>query len=245
VGQLSKVEAIVIGGLDYGESDRIVHILSPEHGRISLMARRLRSRKKRHGGILELGNRVSLDLREGRGRLATLDQAQLRDGRVHIRGDLDRIALLAYGIEICGALAREHHPEPRLFGLLETMALILDALDQAPRSAFRLGLEAKALTFAGLAPVLSRCARCEGPLAPQMGWSHSAGGAVHLDCEASERDVESAWLEDVESARRSPLKDLVDLDVKPGPAWLLSETIAAHVGRELRSRSVLQALVIG
>ena len=122
--------------------------------------------------------------------------------------------------------------------------MILDALDHPPQSAFRLGLEAKALTFAGLAPVLRYCARCEGAPTPLMGWSHVAGGAIHPACDASERNVSQAWLAAVESARRSPLKDLVDLAIETGPDWLLSDTIAAHLGRELRSRSVLQALLV-
>jgi len=238
-----KLEAIVIGGLDYGESDRIIHILSPERGRISLMARRARSSKTRLGGVLELGNRLSLELRQGRGKLPFLDQAQLQDGRSRIRSDLDRIALMAYSVEICGALAREHHPEPRLFGLLETACVVLDALDHAPEFAFRVGLETKALTFAGLAPVLDRCARCGEPPADPMGWSHSAGGAVHASCETVSRALDSEWLLALERVRRTPLKDLVDTALPTGPQSLLSETIEAHLGRELRSRSVLAALL--
>jgi hypothetical protein len=55
--------------------------------------------------------------------------------------------------------------------------------------------------------------------------------------------VDLAWLEALERARRTPLKDLVDTNLPPGPRSLLAETIEAHLGRELRSRSVLQALL--
>ena len=241
-GAISKVDAIVIGGLNYGESDRIVHLLSPAKGRMSVMAKRARSSKRRFSASFDMGNRVSLEIRQGRGRLPTVDQAMLQSGREGVRQNLDGISLLAYAVEVCGSLAREDHPEPRLFGLLETASVILDVLDHAPKMAFRIGLEAKALTFAGLCPVLQRCARCERPLTTSIGWSHSAGGSVHLECGPVDCKLSQVWLNAVETYRRTPLKDLIDVEPPNGPPFLLSDTIEAHLGRQLRSRSILTSL---
>lgn len=242
LGAINKLDAIVIGGLDYGESDRIVHLLSPSLGRMSVMAKRARSSQRRFSGAFDMGNRVALEVRQGRGRLPTVNQAMLQAGREGVRQNLESISLLAYAVEVCGSLAREDHPEPRLFGLLETASVILDVMNGVPQMAFRLALEAKALTFAGLCPVLQHCARCENPLAEKMGWAHSAGGSVHLDCGPVDCELSLMWLNAIETYRRTPLKDLIDTQPPKGPPFLLADTIEAHLGRPLRSRSILTSL---
>jgi DNA repair protein RecO (recombination protein O) len=241
-GPAEAVEAIVVGGMDYGEADRIVRLLSPTLGRMSALARRARSGNRKFGGALEAGNRVRLLARPGHGDLYHIDEAELLDGRLGARSELFRLSTLAYCCEVAAALAREAQPEPRLWGLLEMALSVLDALEGAPSPMFRLGFEAKALTFAGLAPVLDRCARCDRPLEDALGVSLLAGGAVHLDCDPQAQPVTPAWLAAVAQARRTPLRDLVDLPTPGGPRWALAEAVETHTERALKSRALLAEL---
>lgn len=110
----------MVGHVDYGERDRIVRLLCPDHGRISALARGARGSTRRFAGALDLGNRVEAMLRPGAGELWHLQEASLLRGVEGLRSDLGRLSLMAYACELCAALAREHHPEPRLFGLLDT-----------------------------------------------------------------------------------------------------------------------------
>lgn len=236
-------EAIVLSSMEYGERDRIVRILAPDLGRVSAIARRARSDRRRFGGALDTGNLVEVRVRPGRGDLWTMEAAKLRDGREGTRTDLVRLTLLAYACELCGGLAREAHPEPQLYGLLDMALVLLDAMTEPPGTAFRIGLEAKALTFAGLAPNLVRCAHCGEPSEPQMRFHPAGGGAAHPRCEAHGIAVTSAWLDAVERARRTPLRNLIDEPMPPGPAWGMSDAIQTHLGRALRSRQVLGSLL--
>lgn len=236
-------EAIVLSGMDYGERDRIVRLLLPDLGRISALARRARSDRRRFGAALDTGNLVEVRVRPGRGDLWTLEGARLTDGREGTRSDLVRLTLLAYACELCGGLAREEHAEPRLYGLLDMALVLLDAMTQPPGDAFRVGLEAKALTFAGLAPSLARCAHCGEPLEPRMRFHAAGAGAAHPRCDRHGVPVSATWLEAVERARRTPLRSLIDEPVPEGPAWALSDAIQAHLGRALRSREVLGSLL--
>ncbi|RME25410.1 MAG: DNA repair protein RecO, partial [Deltaproteobacteria bacterium] len=155
-----QLRAIVVGHVDLGERDRILRLLTAELGRISAIARGARGSRRRFAGAMDSGALVAASLRPGRGELWVLDEATLLEGRDRARQDLLRLSLLAYAVELCSSLARTEHPEPRLFGLLEIAALLIDAMTGAPGPAFRAGLEAKALTFAGLAPSLERCVVC-------------------------------------------------------------------------------------
>jgi len=238
-----QAPAIVVGLRAFKEADQMVDLLTPEHGRITALARNARRSLRRFGGALDIGNRVEASVRPPRGGLWGLDEASIVHDRRNIHQDLDRLTLMAYACEICGRLAQENHREPKLFGLLDATLTLLDALDQAPSAQFRLGLEAKALTFAGITPILNACATCgEPPEAPMVIVAHS-GGAHHAHCiPGGGASASLAWLTAVELARRSPLQASVDAQLPSGPQWALAEGIEAHIGSAIRSRKVLSTI---
>jgi DNA repair protein RecO (recombination protein O) len=150
-----KTAAIVTGTVDVGETSRIVRLLTPDLGRVSAVARGARGWTSKLAAALEPGTRLSLTLSRGRGELAYLRGVDVVASPRRARTDLDRLLLLGYGCEFCAGLAPEHHEAHKLHGLL---AAFLDRLetDPMPGDATRQALEAKALTFAGVAPALLR-----------------------------------------------------------------------------------------
>lgn len=239
MGKRRAVEGIVLGHVNYGEADRIIRLLTAEEGRISAMARGARRSKKRFAGMLDLGNRVSLQLTTGKGRLPIITEVNLVQGHPHLRRDLDRISQMTYSCELVGSLAREDHPEQKLFGLLNVALVLLNAATMPPTPVFRWGLEAKALTFAGLTPGLRSCMVCEEAFEDDnLRYNPATGGAVHAHC-GSGPVLSRAWLAQVENARRTPLADLMDLAPVPGPLWALHDHLGWHIGHSLKSQSLL------
>jgi DNA repair protein RecO (recombination protein O) len=234
-------EGIVVSRLDYGEADRVLRILTPDAGRVAVIARSARMARSRLAAV-DIACRVRFQAREGE--LATLVSAEVLDGRLRLREGLGRLATAAYACELCGALAREHHAEPRLYGLLETALLLLDATDADPGDAFRAGLEAKALTFAGVSPALDHCVRCGGAPEPQMRFGPT--GLLHPRCDDGEERtiaIDARFAAALEAARRAPLRDLLDTTLPDGPGDALYRAACAHLGRALPSRAVLDALL--
>ncbi len=241
-GPASPHDAVVLGMVDYGERDRIVRLLTPDLGRVSALARGARGSRRRFRGVIDLGARLKVMLRPGRGELWHLQEADLVEARMGVRDDLVAMAMLSYGTELVGAFAREQHAEPRLFGLLEVFLTVLDASTATPCGMFRAGLEVKALTCAGFAPILTRCARCGEPLRGLCHFSADAGGALHPDCGTGE-PVQADFIQALERARMTRLVELIDLDLPPGPAWLLARFAEHHLQRGLSSRRWLQSLL--
>ncbi len=240
-GPACSHDAVVLGTIDYGERDRIVRLLTPEMGRVSALARGARGSRRRFGGVIDLGARLNVMLRAGRGELWHLQEAELVEARLGLREDLLSMALLSYASELVGAFAREHHPERRLFGLLEVFLTVLDAATAPPGSMFRAGLEVKALTCAGLAPILTRCALCGEPLEEQCHFAMDAGGALHPSCGAGE-SVPPGFLLALERARMTRLVELLDMDLPAGPTWLLARFAEHHLQRGLSSRKWLETV---
>ncbi len=239
-----QIPAIVVGTMPYREADTIVRLLTPDHGRVSALARNARRSSRRFGGAIDLGNRIETTIRPSSRGLWNLDAAELTDGRLNIHTELGRLGLLAYACEIAGRLAKEGHEEPKLFGLLDMACTLLDAATHTPATGFRLGLETKALTFAGLAPVLDRCTACGHPPEPPMVLVPHLGGVQHADCATARGvTVSAVWMQAVERFRRQPLRDNLDTLPPTGPTWAMAEAIEAHLGQPLKSRRVLSSLL--
>ena len=160
-----EIEGIVVGMVDLGESDRILRLLTPLEGRISVVARGARSSRRRFAAGSELGTRVHVG-RSRIGALRSVTSLERIDSPSRARAELERIGLLAYGCELCAALAPEGAGADKLYRLLVSWLALLEG-EARPDDASRLGLEAKALTFAGLGPALVRCPRCGAENLPE------------------------------------------------------------------------------
>lgn len=244
--QSRRIDGIVLSMVDFGERDRIVRLICAEHGRIAAIARGCRGSRKRFGGALDIGNRVDAQARRGRGDLWTLDSAETLSARSGVRADLLRMALCTYACEYAGALAREEHPELRLFGLLETYLTLLDAVEGPPPQAMRLAFESKALTYAGLTPRLDQCARCALPIEDPCSFSSEAGGALHARCAVSPLEASlpapAPFLRALESLRRRRLLETLDQGLPQGPRDLLQRFAEHHLGHALRSAPWMASL---
>ena len=236
--------AILLGRQDYGEADRIVRLLSPEYGRISAIARSARRPGRRFSGGLEPGNSIKATLRDRPGGLSVLEASDLLDGHLSARDNLESSALLAHCVELAGGLAREYQPEPRLYGLLQTALLLLDASTALPSRAFRLGFDLKALTFAGLRPLLDRCVRCgEVPASNEAICLVETGqGVAHFACAPHGTPIHADFLQALREILQSPLRELLDLAIPEGPPEVFSEAAEAFLGRPLLARRLLQSL---
>ena len=71
-----KTEAVVLRSIRYGEADRILHLYTPDRGRLSAIAKGVRRAKSRFGGRLEPCFRLHMVLHEGRSELLTVTAAE-------------------------------------------------------------------------------------------------------------------------------------------------------------------------
>ncbi len=234
-----SLEAIIVGRQDLGESDRIVHLLTQAHGRLDVVARGARRSRKRFGGAIEMGTRVVAAVRSGRGSLQTLTGVDVLSLPMRAREDYDRLLLLGYGCEVLSMLSERELEEVRGYRLLEVWLELLEG-EGMPDAASRVAFEAKALTFAGLAPALVRCPVCGESLEGTVRFDLDAGGGVHAWCGRGD-EIDAGALAVVEQLRRTPLSDTPGWGVPPEVRWLLAGFIEHHTGRGIRSRTLFGA----
>jgi DNA repair protein RecO (recombination protein O) len=237
---VTAIDGVVVGLVDLGEADRLVRLLTAEEGRIAVVARGARGSRRRYAGAFELGTRVRVVRGRGRGSLAPVAEADVLAAPDVARTEVERIALLGYGCELCAALAPEGAPAPKHHGLLAAWLDVLEGPTR-PGVASRAALEAKALTFSGLAPALVVCARCGGPIDDPAVFDPESGGALHGRCGGGRALAASALVE-LDALRRTPLAGTVARPIPAAPPWLLSDFVRHQLGRALQSRALLEAL---
>jgi DNA repair protein RecO (recombination protein O) len=193
-----KTEAVVLRSMRYGEADRIMHLYTPNRGRVSAIAKGVRRARSRFGGRLEPFFRLRIELHEGRSELLTVTGAQTIDAHAHLRGDACALDAATRACDAVGRLFETSEPHPGVFNLLCRKLSLLDeqagdpdrsariATDEWPASgrAAALAFRLKLLLAAGLAPQLGACASC-GEREHLIGFSGAAGGVVCGACEAA------------------------------------------------------------
>ena len=179
-----KTEAIVLRSIRYGEADRILHLYTPHHGRISAIAKGVRRARSRFGARLEPFFHVRAMLHEGRGDLYTVTSVDTVSTHSGLR---DHAATLDSAARACDAVARLFEttdPHPEVFALLANQLALLSADPARAVPETGLAFRLKLLLAAGILPHLGACAEC-GESEHLQGFSAAAGGVVCGSCEAA------------------------------------------------------------
>lgn len=120
--------AIILTRTNYGEADRIITVLTPDSGKLRLIAKGVRRVKSKLAGGIELFSVSQITYIPGRGEIGTLASTRLIKYYRHIINDIGRTML---GYELIKQLhkATEDEPEPIYFELLEDAFAALDDPD--------------------------------------------------------------------------------------------------------------------
>jgi DNA repair protein RecO (recombination protein O) len=179
-----KTEWIVLRTLRYGEADRILHIYTPERGRVSAIAKGVRRARSRFGGRLEPFFRLDLVLYEGRSDLLTVTSAETLAGYPRLREDARALDGAARACEAVARVFDDGEPNVGVYHLLANELALLDGEPARAGRANALAFRLKLLLAAGFAPHLAGCASC-GERDHLVGFSGAASGVVCAACEAS------------------------------------------------------------
>ena len=172
----------MLRSIRYGEADRILHLYTPDNGRLSAIAKGARRSRSRFGARLEPFFHIAVMLHEGRGELHTVTGADTINSHARLR---DSAAALDSAARACDAVARlfeTDDPHPEVFALLgnELSLLAAGVAGAGNALAFRL----KLLLAAGILPQLGSCTGC-GEREHLIGFSAAGGGVVCSSCESS------------------------------------------------------------
>lgn len=178
---LYRDEAIVLRTHKLGEADRIITLLTREHGRVRAVAKGVRRTTSRFGSRLEPFTHVDLQLAEGRS-LDVITQAEtITPFSSGLCLDYDRYTSGTVMLETADRLvAEEKEPSVQQFLLLVGGLRAMVAGERGPGQVLDSYL-LRSLAVAGYAPSFEHCARC-GLEGPHRWFNPSMGGMLCSTC---------------------------------------------------------------
>jgi len=144
--------AIVIARTNFQEADRILTVLTPDHGKVRLIAKGVRRVKSKLAGGIELLSVNDITFIQGRGEVSTLVSARLHHHFGNIVKDIDR-TMLAYTFMRWINRATEDVAEADYYLLIERALTSLDDV-KIPLDIIELWFAMQLLKISGHAPNL-------------------------------------------------------------------------------------------
>lgn len=240
--RLCRDRAVVLRQHKLGEADRIVTLLTRDHGLIRAVAKGVRRTRSKFGARLEPFTHVDVQLHPGRNLDIVTQVVALDAFASDIVGDYGRYTTACAILETAERLAGEERaPMPPLQKL--TVGA-LRALADGTRSR-ELVLDAyllRAMGIAGWAPALTECARCATP-GPHRAFHVAAGGSVCLHCRPAGASTPPQGVIDLMSALHDG--DWEHAEASPSSyrsqaSGLVAAHLQWHLERQLRTLPLVE-----
>jgi DNA repair protein RecO (recombination protein O) len=173
--------AVVLRTHKLAEADRIVTLLTRDHGKVRAVAKGVRRTRSRFGARLEPFMHVDLQLYEGRS-LDTITQAvTVAPYAAAITADYPAFTAANAVVEAADKLSPVEHLPARALFRLTLGAVSALARGQVGPGAVVDSYLLRALALSGYAPSLTACAGCGAP-GPHRAFSPAGGGMVCQRC---------------------------------------------------------------
>jgi DNA repair protein RecO (recombination protein O) len=174
---LYRDEGVVLRTYRLGEADRIVVLMTREHGKVRAVAKGVRRTTSKFGARLEPMSHVALLCWRGR-ELDIVNQTEVLDTFRLVREDLSRVGKALTMLEVVDQLGVEGHANLRLHDMLVGALRVLGEADSPLVLA---GFLLKALALEGSAPVLDGCVSC-GSEEDLVAFDLTEGGVLCRSC---------------------------------------------------------------
>ena len=211
-----QLEAIVLKSFAYQEHHKIVKMISPSHGLISVFVNYANKKKSRYSAITQpltcvtINVRIPLDKRDG---LYFLVHGDIIDSFYEIKVDYEKVMMF---YEMAEVIVRGDIDEYHLPYVYKTLKAVLE-VDVADDMKFRFGVivfKAKMMVAVGLLPAVDSCVGCE-TTSKIVTASVSEGGLVCEDCYTGNgiwivADLIPLW----RALFKLPIESLIRMDVK-------------------------------
>ena len=157
-----KSNAIVIGGIKYSETSKIIKLFTEDFGKVSLIAKGARRKKSDFRGVVENFNFIEAVFIPGKKELHTLVECYLFDNFYLLKDNLQRLAVAYKSASLIDETQPIEDPSPEVFELL------LQTLRQlnCQRNYFSLAIafQFQLLYPSGFLSQFNLCAVCGRPL---------------------------------------------------------------------------------
>ena len=182
---LEKIEGFILSETPYGETSKIINVLTKEHGLVGVLAKGAKSVKSKFRATTGKYNYINLEIYYKDNKLSTLVSCDAINPLKRIRSDLTLISYITYISDLVYQVIKQSSDKTIYDLLISTILKIEDGLDPGILTNI---LEIKLLKYLGVDINLDSCAIC-GNNKNIVTIDGSRGGLICTSCYVNEKIV--------------------------------------------------------
>jgi DNA repair protein RecO (recombination protein O) len=183
-----KIKGIVTREVNFGETDKILTVLTGEHGLISVFVKGARKGKSGNAASASLLCYSEFTLYKGK-TMYSANDINICESFYEIRNDIDAFFYACYFAEIVNAIAQE---EDESEDLLKLLLNSLYYLTRKNKKLIKSIFEMRSMMYTGVAPCVNVCVLCGKAFADEneaSAFSYEHAGIICYDCNCSKQDL--------------------------------------------------------
>ena len=242
---LHKWEGIVLKAKAYGESNKIVTLMTREAGKVACMARGAKKPTSRLAGVTQPFMHGSFLVQRTSG-MGTLQQGEHFNSMRTFQTDIIATAYGSYSVEVVEWLVEEGREGPYAF---EVLLQALTAIDEGyDPEAIALFVDWKMLPYTGVQPILNCCAACSA-VEGEFAFSFTQGGFLCHKCYHLDPYIirlTPTQLKLIRMFYNVPIDQVGKLQLKPQTKSFIKKIVTTiyeeQTGIRLKSRAFIEQL---
>lgn len=156
--EIKTIEGIIINEKSYGESSKILDVITKDYGVISFLAKGAKRLKSNLRSLSGRFTYASFEVSYKENKLCTLLSADVINPLNNIKKDIEKISYINYICELTNQVLKQSYNKKIYDMFINTILKIEDGFDPMVLTNI---LEIKFLDFLGVAPLLDGCVLCD------------------------------------------------------------------------------------
>ncbi|MBO5095267.1 MAG: DNA repair protein RecO [Bacilli bacterium] len=239
---LIEIEGVILSETPYGETSKIINILTKEKGIIGIMCKGAKSMKSPLRALTMPITYAKFYIYYKEDKLSTLKDIDLIDSFNNIKQDIMLIAYTNYLTELTNQVAKQDFEENLYEIYINALIKINNGLDPLVVTNI---VELKYLTYLGISLNLDSCATC-GNVKNIVTLDGDVGGFVCKDCYRNEKIVSPKTIKLLRMYNYVDIKNIstisVDDHAKLEINYFLNRYYERYTGLYLKSKKFLENL---
>ena len=239
---MEKLKGIVISETSYGETSKILNVLTKERGIVGVLSRGCKGAKS---PLRSLSSRLTYGefiIYYKEGKLSTLTEVSVINPFINLKKDITKISYGIYLLELSSQVYK-HNPCGEIFDLL---IFALTKIDEGFDPLVIMNIvELKFLKYLGVMPVIDGCAICGGKC-DIVTLSSYRGGFVCKGCYTNEKMVSSKAIKLIRMFYYVDLSKVSSLNLSDSTKneinLFLTDYYDRYTGLYLKSKKFIQDL---
>lgn len=239
---IKDIEGIIVSERDYGETSKILNLITKDYGVIGLMSKGCKTMKSELRSVSTKLTYGLFHVYYKEGKLSTLTGVDIIDNFKQIRKDITKISYASYMIDLAEQVMKQNNSSDIYTLLVSSLKKVEANFDPLVITNI---LELKYLDYLGVMPILDRCALC-GKQTNITTLFADSGGLVCSDCYTNERLVDIKTIKLIRMLYYVDIDKIDHIDVsaiaKKEINQFLDEYYERYTGLYLKSKAFLKNL---